>query len=308
MKKNRLGKSNTYVSELGLGCMSLGTDEKHAKRIIHEALEHGVNFLDTADLYEYGLNESFVGKAIQGKRNQVVLATKVGNRWQEGIDGWRWDPSKAYIKEAVKQSLSRLQTDYIDLYQLHGGTIEDPIDEIIEAFEDLKAEGFIKTYGISSIRPNVIKEYVERSNISSVMMQYSMLDRRPEEQMLDFLFENNISVIARGPLAKGLLTDKWQETFMDKFAKKGFLEYSPDELKKLLHDLNESLQGERSLQSLAMHYPIQHPAVATMIPGASSVQQLVQNIYAYNDQKMTEEECKIIRSFTKAYTYKQHRI
>src|SRR5699024_6403991 len=94
-----------------------------------------------------------------------------------------WDPSKKHIKTAVKQSLQRLHTDYIDLYQLHGGTIDDPIDETIEAFEELKTEGLIREYGISSIRPNVIKQYIEKSSIRSVMMQYNLLDRRPEETM-----------------------------------------------------------------------------------------------------------------------------
>ncbi|MDN8790573.1 aldo/keto reductase, partial [Staphylococcus aureus] len=85
---------------------------------IHEALERGINYLDTADLYDRGLNEEFVGKAVKGKRGQVIIATKVGNRWRPDGSGWDWDPSKAYIKQAVKESLRRLQTDYIDLYQL----------------------------------------------------------------------------------------------------------------------------------------------------------------------------------------------
>lgn len=202
MKKRTLGHSDLQVSEVGLGCMSLGTDKKHALSILDEALELGINYLDTADLYDFGRNEEIVGEAIKSRRQDVILATKAGNRWEEGKPGWFWDPRKAYIKEAVKRSLKRLQTDYIDLYQLHGGTIEDNIDETIEAFEELKQEGIIRHYGISSIRPNVIKEYVKKSNIVTVMMQYSLLDRRPEE-WLSLLEEHGISVIARGPLAKG---------------------------------------------------------------------------------------------------------
>ncbi|MGV2686963.1 aldo/keto reductase, partial [Clostridium perfringens] len=127
----------------------------------------------------------------------VIIATKVGNRRVPGKDGLVWDPSKDYIKSAVKDSLRRLGTDYIDLYQLHGGTLDDPLDETIEAFEELKREGWIRYYGISSIRPNVIREYVAKSNIVSVMSQYSILDRRPEEAVLDLLAENGISAIAR---------------------------------------------------------------------------------------------------------------
>ncbi|MFH0070961.1 aldo/keto reductase, partial [Peribacillus sp. NPDC056705] len=172
MRKNQLGSSELYVSEIGLGCMSLGTDEAVATELVSEALDRGVNLLDTADLYDEGRNEELVGRAIQGRRDQVILTTKVGNRRVPGKEGWTWDPSKSYIKSAVKDSLRRLNTDYIDLYQLHGGTIDDPIDETIEAFEELKQEGLIRYYGISSIRPNVIREYVQRSNIVSVMSQY----------------------------------------------------------------------------------------------------------------------------------------
>ena len=107
--------------------MSLGEGDPEAARLIHQAMERGVNFFDTADLYEKGLNEERIGRILRGKREQVVLATKVGNRWRAD-GGWDWDPRKAYILKAVEASLTRLGTDRIDLYQLHGGTIDDPID------------------------------------------------------------------------------------------------------------------------------------------------------------------------------------
>lgn len=190
MKRNRLGTSELVVGEVGLGCMSLGTDQRQAISMIHTALDRGVNFIDTADLYDEGLNEQIVGAAIRGRhREELIIATKVGNRRIPGKEGWVWDASKAYILSAVKDSLKRLGTDYIDLYQLHGGTQEDPIDDTIEAFEQLKREGVIRYYGISSIRPNVIREYTNRSSIVSVMSQYSLLDRRPEEAVLPWLAE-----------------------------------------------------------------------------------------------------------------------
>lgn len=190
MRKRTLGHSDLEISEIGLGCMSLGTDKAKALSILDEAIELGINYLDTADLYDFGRNEEIVGEAVKNRRHDIILATKAGNRWNDDKDGWHWDASKGYIKEAVKNSLRRLKTDYIDLYQLHGGTMEDHIDETIEAFEDLKQEGVIRYYGISSIRPNVIKEYVKKSNITSIMMQYSLLDRRPEE-WLPFRGERN---------------------------------------------------------------------------------------------------------------------
>ncbi|EKN69682.1 aldo/keto reductase [Neobacillus bataviensis LMG 21833] len=303
MKKRRLGKSDLYVSELGLGCMSVGTEETIARRIIEAALEEGINYFDTADLYDLGENEKIVGQALKDVREQIIIATKVGNRWSKNQAGWSWDPSKAYIKEAVKNSLKRLGIDYIDLYQLHGGTIEDPIEEIIEAFEELKAEGFIRYYGISSIRPNVIREYVENSDIVSVMMQYSILDRRPEEEALPLLQEQGISVVTRGPLAKGLLSDK----LLEKAPEKGYLDYDYEELRSILPLLKEKVAAARSFTEVALQYNLANSAVASVIAGASSPEQVRNNAAAVRSQPLSVKEISVIKELTKANIYKEHR-
>ncbi|MFC5652233.1 aldo/keto reductase [Paenibacillus solisilvae] len=301
MRKNRLGHSELEVSEMGLGCMSLGTDEAKAISIVHEALEQGINFLDTADLYDAGRNEEIVGKAVRHRRKDVILATKVGNRRRPGQEGWTWDPSKSYIKAAVKDSLRRLQTDYIDLYQLHGGTIEDPIDETIEAFEELKQDGLIRYYGISSIRPNVIREYVNLSGIVSVMSPYSILDRRPEEELLPLLAERGISLIARGPLAGGLLTEKGAGK-----AGKNYLDYSKEELLELLERLKEQTGESRTLTQAALQYPLADPTVAVIIPGASSIEQLRQNVSAAANTPLSLKEREAIRGVSRAHSYTLH--
>ncbi|WP_202080485.1 aldo/keto reductase [Caldalkalibacillus salinus] len=304
MKKNQLGQSDLYVSEIGLGCMSFEREsEAQGISMIHEAIDQGVNFLDTADLYERGYNETLVGQALQGKRQDVILATKVGNRWSENGDGWYWDPSKAHIKSGVKESLRRLQTDYIDLYQLHGGTIDDPIDETIEAFEELKQEGWIRYYGISSIRPNVIKAYVKRSNIVSILTQYSILDRRPEEETLDLMHQNKISAIVRGPVAKGLLTDRWE----NKLTEKGYLDHSEHELKDVLPQLQRMASSGRTFAQLALRYTLNHPAVATVIPGASRLEQLQEILETAHTSPLTPAEIKAIEDISKQSVYKQHR-
>ena len=304
MKKRQLGNSDLYVTEIGFGCMSLGTSEAEAMRIIDEAIDLGINFFDTADLYDYGLNEEFVGKALKGKRDQIVLTTKVGNRWTEEKNGWSWDPSKAYIKAEVKESLRRLQTDYIDLYQLHGGTTEDPIDETIEAFEELKKEGIIRHYGISSIRPNVIREYAKRSNIISVLMEYSLLNRRPEE-WFPLLNEHQISVIARGPLAKGILTNN-NASKIERVKEKDYLSYSYDELNTTLASVKEII-GERSLTGSAIQYCLHNENVASVIPGASSIQQLQANVHAGEQTSLTKEEYAQLQQIVKFDTYTLHR-
>ena len=187
-----LGNSMLKISRIGFGTMSLEAENPVSGRLLLQALDGGMNYFDTADLYQQGKLESLIGKTFLNKRDQVVLCTKVGNQWRADGTGWDWNPSKKYILDSVDQSLKRLQTDYIDLYQLHGGTLEDPINDIVEAFEFLKKTGKIRYYGISSIRPTVIREYVKRSAIISVMMQYSLLDRRPEEEMLPFLKEKMV--------------------------------------------------------------------------------------------------------------------
>ncbi|RED53020.1 aldo/keto reductase [Cohnella phaseoli] len=300
MKKKRLGGSDLLVGEIGLGCMSLGTEMRNAVELIHEALERGVNLLDTADLYDDGRNEEIVGQAIRGRRDRVVLATKVGNRRIPGQDGWTWDPSRQYILSAVKESLRRLGTDYIDLYQLHGGTLDDPIDETIEAFEQLKREGVIRAYGISSIRPNVIREYAAKSSIVSVMNSYSIVDRRAEEAVLPHLQERGISVIARGPLAKGTLAAKREPS-------RSLPDYDLEEIKALRERLQELESPDRNLTQLAIRYALGHPAVAVAIPGASSKEQLLQNISASQTPELSAEELAVIRSFSKPNIYSDHR-
>jgi aryl-alcohol dehydrogenase-like predicted oxidoreductase len=303
LKKRRLGNSDLWVTELGLGCMSIGTEEKKAREIIETALDEGINYFDSADLYDFGENETIVGAALKDVREKVIIATKVGNRWNPDKTGWSWDPSKSYIKEAVKQSLKRLGTDYIDLYQLHGGTIEDNIDETIEAFEELKSEGYIRYYGISSIRPNVIREYIKKSPIVSVMMQYSILDRRPEEDALPLLHEHGISVVTRGPLAKGLLSDK----MLEKVSPKGYPDYSQEELLEVLSALKGKLATGRSFTEIALQYNLAHPAVATIVAGASSPEQVRSNARAVRSQHLTQEEVILIKELSKAGKYKEHR-
>jgi len=307
LKKRKLGKSDLTISELGLGCMSLGTDETRAQNIIHAALEEGINYFDTADLYDFGVNEKIVGTSLKAVRDKVIIATKVGNRPNHTQDGWTWDPSKAYIKEAVKQSLKRLQTDYIDLYQLHGGTIEDSIEETIEAFEELVNEGIIRYYGISSIRPNVIREYVSNSNIVSVMMQYSLLDRRPEETVLPLLNQNQISVVARGPLAKGLLSNKSIEKASKSIIEKGYLDYSFTEITELVSTIQSKMLENRSFTELALQYVLSQPSVSSVIAGASSIKQVKENAIAVKRSPLTKDEISLLKEISKETFYLEHR-
>ena len=293
MQYHILGTSNLKVSAISFGCMSLEQDQGQNSHLIQKAFERGINLFDTADLYDKGNNEISVGKAIRDFRKDVILATKVGNQWKPDGSGWDWNPRKDYILRAVEGSLRRLGTDYIDLYQLHGGTIEDPIDETIEAFEQLKAEGKIREYGISSIRPNVISKYVDRSNIVSVMMQYSLLDRRPEEACLDLLAKNKISVLTRGTLAKGLLINK---------PAREYLSYSEAQVTKM----QKALAANGKALATALHYVWQHPAVASAVVGIRTVQQL-EDINAAQPIKVTPSRLKDLAKVLLPNIYSQYR-
>ncbi len=293
MKYNRLGTSELEVSEVSFGCMSLGTNHSQNERLLRSAVDSGINFFDTADLYDKGWNEESVGKALKPVRDQVVIATKVGNQWRADGSGWDWNPTTAYIQKAVEESLRRLQTDRIDLYQLHGGTIEDPIDESIEAFELLKEQGKIREYGISSIRPNVIREWIQGSNIVSVMMQYSLLDRRPEELCLNLLHENNISVITRGSLAKGLLIDKPPTAYQG---------YSAQEVKQL----QRAIQETDNPVSAALQFVTKHPAVASAVVGIRIEEQL-QSVLSSLDVILSNKELAELASVLEPTVYEVHR-
>ncbi|TXK52156.1 aldo/keto reductase [Pontibacter qinzhouensis] len=298
MNYKLLGKSDLQVSEISFGCMSLGDDDKAGKALLHKALDQGINFFDTADLYQNGQNEALVGNAFKGMRDKVVLATKVGNQMRLDGNGWDWNPTKAYILQAVEKSLKRLQTDYIDLYQLHGGTLEDPIDETIEAFEMLQQQGKIRYYGISSIRPNVIREYVQRSKLVSVMMQYSLLDRRPEEESLALLQENGVGVLARGSYAQGLLLGK---------SPKPYLGYSGGQVTAAAAAVAEVAGQERSEAEVAARFVLHHPAITSAVVGIRTQKQLQEAIQVAAADDLTEEQVQKLRSALQANTYEQHR-
>ena len=298
MNYHPLGKSDLHISEIALGCMSLGTNEATVQQLIEAALDSGITFFDTADLYDKGTNEILVGKALKPHRQKVILASKVGNKWRPDGSGWDWVPSKSYILAEIENSLRRLGTDYLDLYQLHGGTMEDPIDDIIEAFEQLQQQGKIRYYGISSIRPNVIREYVQRSHIVSVMMQYSLLDRRPEESCLALLQEHHIGVLARGSLAQGLLINK---------PAKPYLNYSQEQVQQAARVVQQLSAGERHATQTALQFVLQQPAVTAAVVGIRTQQQLDDALQTLRSPALTPTELQQLQQSIPPNVYEQHR-
>ncbi|NMH26905.1 aldo/keto reductase [Flavobacterium silvaticum] len=294
MQFRTLGNSGLSVSEVGFGCMSLKPDNAEASYLISKAIDSGITIFDTADLYDKGGNEILVGKAVKGKRNDVIISSKVGNQWRNDGSGWDWNPTKSYILKAIDASLKRLHTDYLDLYLLHGGTIDDPIDETIEAFEILKTSGKIKAYGISSIRPNVVREYVERSNISAVMTQFSLLDRRPEEDILQLLESKNIGVLARGSVAGGLLADKEPKPYLD---------WSEIEIADMISRFKSETQTP---SETAIRWVLAHKAVSCAMVGIRTENQLM-DAMASAGSKINQSEINRLSDLFPPKYYKDHR-
>lgn len=291
-----LSSNKVQISPIGLGCMSLPEDFASSQKIIDAAISGGINLLDTADLYQQGMNEEMVGKALKGKRSQVVLATKVGNQLRPDGSGWDWNPKKAYILEAVENSLKRLKTDYIDLYQLHGGTIEDPWEETLEAFEILKTQGKIRAFGISSIRPNVIRKVLTDAKPETIMMQYSPLDRRPEEAAFPLISSTETKVLVRGSFAKGMLINKPAGEYLGNSV-------------KMVETMKEAIQDAGfSPEAFLIKFGLMPTAVGTLIIGASSEAQIHKMLKGYEESKTIPEI--LISDFKEKFSpnyYHQHR-
>ncbi|MEO6070417.1 MAG: aldo/keto reductase [Chitinophagaceae bacterium] len=297
MKYEVLGATSLRISKIGFGCMSLPTQDASIQ-IISKAIALGITFFDTADLYDKGENERLLGKAIKEKRKDLIIATKVGNQWKKDGNGWDWNPSKEHIIAGVEASLRRLGTDYIDLYQLHGGTMQDPFNETIEAFEWLKQQGKIRYYGLSSIRPNVIKEWINRSNMASVMLQYSVLDRRPEVSVLHLLQEKNIGVLARGSLAQGLLINK---------EPKSYLNFDASTVKDAATAVSAVSTLERTPTQTALQFVLQQPAITAAVVGIRTMEQLVEIVGTMSAPPLEINEIEKIKKAVPAHIYEENR-
>lgn len=276
--KNIQSNNNLKLSQVALGCMNLPIeDEIKTEEIIEYALSQNINYFDTADLYQFGKNEEVVGKILNKyrSRSNFTVGTKVGNEFDKHLQQKiGWNPTGKYIKEQVKNSLHRLKMDSIDLYQLHGGTIEDDKDETIAVFEDLKAEGIIRSYGLSSIRPNVIDYYLKNSKLDTLMLQFNPIDNRPLE-LMDTL--DNVVVMARGPLMQGLFTQNFEKVLQQKFPD-GMFDYSFEELKDILNELQEE-SGD--LAALSYRYILDSADV--IVSGVSTLRQLQNNMDNYRN-------------------------
>ncbi len=313
MKKRTLGKNGLEVSAIGLGCMGMSDfygsrDNDESIRAIHYALDSGVSFLDTADMYGVGDNEKLVGQAIKDRRDEVVLATKFGNvRGKDGsFLGVNGRPE--YVKEACDASLKRLGIDHIDLYYQHRVDPNVPIEETVGAMSDLVKEGKVRYLGLSEASVQTIKKAHSVHPITALQTEYSLWSRDVELEILPVCRELGIGFVPYSPLGRGFLTGQIK-TF-DDLEKDDYRRFSPrfqgdNFLKNIeLVEEIEKMAKEKGCQpsQLALSWLLAQGEDIVPIPGTKRKKYVETNIGAL-DVTLTNEELKKIEDLFPAGSF-----
>lgn len=298
MQYRTLGKTGWRISEIGLGTWQVGSgwgkpfEPKHAEEILHTAFDLGVNFVDTADVYDGGLSEATVGKVVRERSEKIYLATKCGRRIQphtnEGYNTGR-------LRKYVEDSLQNTGLEQLDLIQLHCPPTEVYLrDEIFSLFEDLKKEGKIAAMGVSVERINEAMTAIKYDIVSTIQIIFNLFRQRPAEILFNLATFNNVGLIIRLPLASGLLSGKiTSETRFDKndhrffnrdgkaFDKGETFSGVPLEIAfPAIEELKVEFSDGNDLASQAIRWILMFEQIGTVIPGASRVEQVEQNVRA----------------------------
>jgi aryl-alcohol dehydrogenase-like predicted oxidoreductase len=297
MEFRELGRTGLKVSVIGFGAWAIGgateaggtpfgwgrTDDQESLATIRRARELGINFFDTADSYGFGRSESLLGIVLARRREDVVIATKVGVVKSGGE--LRKDFSRQHISIAIDGSLKRLRTDYIDLYQMHNPSMADlRRGEIQDAMERLQDAGKIRFWGVSVSSIDEGTEIVENGWGHALQVLYNILNQAPAEQLFPMAKERGYGVIARVPLASGLLTGKYRQdaVFSSDDVRQNFL--TPKRMEEVVAKVDEvrSIMGgaARSAAEGALRFVLAHEAVSTTIPGARTIRQVEANVAA----------------------------
>lgn len=295
MKTRKLGSSGIDVSLVGLGCNNFGMtlDEAGSRNVIDAAIDHGITLFDTADVYGgaagAGTSETFMGRILGVRRKKIILATKFGHKFSEEKQGAR----AAYIKSAVEDSLKRLQTDYIDLYQLHKPDTKTPMEETLGALNDLVKAGKVRAIGCSNLDAagirdaNAISKKNNWTRYESAQDEYSLLFRKPEDGLLQTLQAENMGLLPYFPLASGLLTGKYSKDTAagsdTRFGKMKALgdRYATDENWCIVAALKEfCAKRNHTMTELAFSWLASKPVVSSVIAGATRPEQIAQNVKA----------------------------
>jgi aryl-alcohol dehydrogenase-like predicted oxidoreductase len=300
--KRRLGRNGPEVSAIGLGCMGMSefygaTSDEESIATIHHALDRGVNFLDTADMYGVGRNEELVGRAIRDRRDEVFLATKFGNVRGPGGEflGVKGDPD--YVRSACEASLKRLGVEVIDLYYQHRVDANVPIEDTVGAMARLKEEGKIRFLGLSEAAPHTIRRAAAVAKISAVQTELSLWSRDAEAEVLPTVRELGIGYVAYSPLGRGFLTGqiKSPDDFPDDDFRKFHPRFQGENFAKniaLVREV-EAMAKEKGCTTaqLALAWVLAQGEDIVPIPGTKHVRYLDENIGAL-EVKLSGEDLK----------------
>ncbi|MEO6908936.1 MAG: aldo/keto reductase [Abditibacteriaceae bacterium] len=297
-----LGRTGVKVSPLCLGCMNFGwgADEASSIKIIHRALDAGINFVDTADVYGNGASETIVGKALKGKRDKVFLASKGHGKMGDSPNDV--GNSRLHIMTACEASLKRLKVDHIDLYQIHRPQSDMALDETLRALDDLVRQGKVRYIGTSTFAAWQLVESLwqsEKLGLNRFVCEqppYHILDRRAERELFPFARTHGFGIIPWSPLAGGLLTGKYQK---GKKSPKGARyqggtfrsgEKIPDAIWDVIEGVSQLATVKKcSMDALSLAWTLCNPAVTSPIIGPRTMTQLEGNLKAL-DVKLTEED------------------
>jgi aryl-alcohol dehydrogenase-like predicted oxidoreductase len=307
MHYRTLGRTGLKVSEVGFGAWAIGgpwklgdkqvgwgkVDDGTSKRALETAFDLGITFYDTADAYGWGHSEGLVGEVFKGRRDKVIIATKVGNRLDDE-GNWVKDFSRSWVEKAVEASLKRLQTDHIDFYQLHSPLMDFEFTaETFEVFEDLKKQGKIRFYGTSVKRPPQGEAIADLDKGDGFQVIYNIFDREPEEKLFPLCLEKNLAVVARVPLASGFLTGKFKKghTFAQNDHRSSLSRQEIDENIEKANAIQSIFQGSaRTMAQVALQFVLSNKAVSVVIPGAKTPEQVRDNAAASDGRYLTQEE------------------
>jgi len=308
MEMRNLGRSGLRVSAVGIGCNNFGqrADLEKTKEVVHAALDAGINFFDTADIYSFGQSEEYLGEVLGPKRNEIVLASKFGMAFAQG-DDWKGG-SRRYVMKAVEASLRRLKTDHIDLYQLHQVDPLTPIEETLRALDDLVRQGKVRYIGCSNlpawqmVEAQWTSKHLNIAAFASTQNEYSLLEREFDKELHPAAQAYGLGILPFYPLAGGLLTGKVRRdappkpgtrlTLVQRYAEKVLNDRNMDKVEKLI--AFAAARGHTVLE-LAMSWLAGRANVSSVIAGAMSAEQVKQNAVSIGWKLTAEELAEIDR-------------
>ncbi len=312
MEYRKLGKSSLNVSVIGFGAWGIGgipfwqnQGDRKAQHAIIRAVERGINFFDTAPVYGFGHSEILLGKTLKSMRNQVLIASKCGLSWTSHAVGNIYrDSRRATILNEIDCSLKRLQTDWIDLYQIHWPDLKTPFEESIGTLLNLQKSGKIREFGVSNFSLSQLSECNGIAPVTALQNEYSLLNRSIERELLPYCLDQDIGILAYSPLGSGILTNKYDEQtkFTDWRGKKHFPQFHGEAFRKNIQKVKKLAQLEvvtgHSCAEMALNWIITKSGVVTALTGIYDPAHVITSCKALNWGLDMKTKARIERIFS----------